>query len=115
MNQKENLRESLRSIGLLAFAFLLLLAGCGKVSSRPHSATLTWKASTTPDVRYNVYRTSMMNGNVKKLTPQPITATQFVDPTVQSGLTYSYAVTSVDSKGIEGRPSDAVEVTVPTP
>jgi len=57
----------------------------------------------------------MMNGNVKKLTPQPITATQFVDPTVQSGLTYSYTVTSVDSKGIEGRPSDPVTAVVPSP
>src|ERR1700674_3998031 len=108
MNQKENLREPLRSMGLLAFSSLLLLAACGKENSRPHSATLTWKASTTPDVRYNVYRTSMINGNVKKWTPHPITATQVVDPTVKSGLTYSYAVTSVDSKGIEGRPSDPV-------
>jgi fibronectin type 3 domain-containing protein len=115
MKQKENSREPRRRSGALAFAFLLLLAGCGRWRDRPHSVTLTWKASTTPDVRYNVYRTSMMNGNLKTLTPQPITATQFVDSTVQSGLTYSYAVTSVDSKGIESRRSDPAVVTVPTP
>ena len=99
----------------IAFAILLLVAGCGRLHDRAHTATLTWKASTSPVPGYIVYRRSMQNGNVKKLTPQPITAIQFADSTVQAGLTYSYTVTSVDSKGNESRPSDPVMVRVPTP
>jgi fibronectin type 3 domain-containing protein len=114
MNQKANSPASRHCTGLFAIVFLLLFAGCGRLRDRPHSATLTWKASTSPVIGYNVYRTSMQNGNVRKLTPQPIAATQFVDSTVQAGLRYSYAVTAVDSKGTESRPSDPVVAEVPS-
>jgi fibronectin type 3 domain-containing protein len=57
----------------------------------------------------------MLNGNVKKLTPQPVTETRFVDSTVESGLTYSYAVTSLDSKGYESLRSAPAAATIPNP
>lgn len=115
MNRKAKLTSLRRALAGLAVASVFFLAGCGKSPGRPHSATLTWDASTSAVVGYNVYRTSKLNGNVRKLTPQPINATRFVDSTVQPGLTYSYAVTSVNSKGQESRPSTPALATIPDP
>lgn len=105
----------------LAFGFVLL-AGCGRASSRdnelsprPHSVTLHWKASTSTVVGYNVYRSYPPGAPFKKLTPQVVTATQYVDTTAEGGDTYVYYVTSVDSKGGESLPSAPTTVTVPRP
>jgi hypothetical protein len=114
-NRNTKLTAPWRFHGLLAFAIVVLLASCGKSHGRPHSVTVSWTAIKSPVVGCNVYRTSMRNGNVKKLTSQPITATQYVDSTVQPGLTYSYTVTSVDSKGNESRPSAPIVAKVPSP
>lgn len=81
-------------------------------ASNPHSATITWTASTSPVVGYNVYRSTPQN-RVVKLTRKPINATEYTDKTVEAGETYIYSVTSVDSKGVESRPSEGVSVTVP--
>jgi fibronectin type 3 domain-containing protein len=76
---------------------------------------MSWTASTSAVVGYNVYRTSPPDGQRKKLTPQLVTPTQYTDSNVEAGQTYSYVVTSVDSKGIESRPSAVIVVTVPKP
>ena len=57
----------------------------------------------------------MVSGNVRKLTPQPIKETRFVDTTVEAGLTYSYTVTSVNAKGEESPPSPPVVRKIPEP
>jgi fibronectin type 3 domain-containing protein len=41
------------------------------------------------------------------------TQTTYVDSTVQSGMTYSYEVKSVDSSGVESSPSNVISVTIP--
>src|SRR5258708_2899623 len=105
--------------GLLVFAivflFASLLTGCGRFRGRdaktpatPHAVTLSWTASTSPVAGYNVYRASPIAGPVVKLSTRPVAANQFIDTTVEAGHIYSYFVTSVDSKGVESRPSDAV-------
>jgi fibronectin type 3 domain-containing protein len=99
----------------LAFAIIFLLAACGKSQSRPHSVTVSWTTSTSPVAGYNVYRTLMPDGPRIKLTPQPVTLTQYVDSRAAAGQTYSYAVTSVDPKGNESSPSATIVVTVPKP
>lgn len=115
----------LRSVSLFSLAVLLLLAGCGKLRdwydakaglSGPHSVTISWAANNPPVAGYNVYREGQSGGPISpmRLTPQIVTGTQFTDTTVEAGRIYSYYVTSVDSKGLESRPSARISVTVPT-
>lgn len=76
-----------------------------------HTVTLSWKASTTAEVSYNVYRRGM-SGTVK-LNPQPLTATTYVDRNVQPGQTYYYIAKAVNAKGTESSASNEVLVTIP--
>jgi len=106
----------------LVLATVFLLAGCGKphsanleVRHKPHSVTLSWKASTSKVVGYNVYRSYPPGAPFIKLTPQSVPAIQYIDTTVKAGNTYMYYVTSVNSKGVESRPSGQVAITVPIP
>src|SRR5579864_2415598 len=99
---------SLRRLFLLLLLALLLLPGCGRLrrlfaSKAPenlHSVTISWTASTSPVARYYVYRLYGLRGP-DRLTNAVVPRTQYTDGTVGAGQTYSYYVTSVDSKGIE--------------
>ena len=112
--------RAIRSLCLFAFVMLLCLTGCEKVRGffspsapeNPHFVTISWNASKTPVVGYNVYREYQYSGAVR-LTPQPIASTQYVDGSVQGGRTYDYYVTAVDSRGLESKPSEKITVTVP--
>ncbi len=90
------------------------LSGTG-VQSQAHSVTLSWTASTIGVRRYNVYRSSDSGVQFTKLNPAPIATTQYNDPTVQTGQTYFYAATSLDSKNVESGFSNEASVTIPTP
>ncbi|HEY2645880.1 MAG TPA: fibronectin type III domain-containing protein [Candidatus Acidoferrales bacterium] len=101
----------------LLFAALSLLAGCQKVRGLfarldPHSVTIGWTASSSPVAGYNVYRETQFSGPIK-LTPKMVTGTEYIDKNVESGRTYSYFVTSVDSRGLESKPSEKISATVP--
>jgi len=122
MKRNANLEVPWHFRGLLAFALVFLLTGCGRFRSRDaearsnlHSVTLSWTPGTSPVAGYNVYRASPAGGPVVKLSARPVAANQFIDTTVEAGHTYSYFVTSVDSKGVESPPSLFVFATVPTP
>jgi len=78
-----------------------------------HSVNLSWKASTTTGVTYNVYRVGP-SGTVK-LNSVPLTQTTYVDRTVQPGQTYDYIIKAVSAKGSESIPSNQVRVTIPSP
>lgn len=110
-----------RSACLLSLTAVFLFAGCGKVlgwfhqAGNPHSVTIAWNPSATPVQGYNVYRAASPSGAPVKLTAKIVTETRYVDRTVEGGRTYSYYVTSVDSKGAESRPSSNITVTVPQP
>jgi hypothetical protein len=80
--------------------------------NEPHSVTITWVASKSPVLGYNVYREFQYEGPVK-LTPQILPGTQYTDTTVKRGRTYTYYITSVNSKGLESVPSERITVTVP--
>jgi len=77
--------------------------------------TLSWAASTSPVAGYYVYRISPPGKNYIKLNSEPLTATQYTDPTVEAGHTYTYYVTAVDSKKVESPASKLVSAMVPTP
>jgi Fibronectin type III domain len=78
-----------------------------------HSVNLSWKASTSPVVGYNVYRRGT-SGQIK-LNSEPVTGTTYVDSTVQSGQTYFYAIKAVNAKGTESTTSNEVRADVPSP
>jgi fibronectin type 3 domain-containing protein len=63
---------------------------------------------------YNVYRGTNTGGPyVSKLTPSPIPSTQFTDTGLQSGQTYFYVVTAVDSNGAESLYSNQATASIP--
>jgi fibronectin type 3 domain-containing protein len=90
------------------------LSGTG-VQAVSHSVTLSWTASTSTVVGYNVYRSTVSGGPYTLLTSSPVTGTTFTDTTVQARVTYYYVVTAVDSSGNESAYSNEASVTVPTP
>lgn len=99
-----------------------MLSGCGATSSSstsanitpgaPHSVTLSWQPSTSSNVvGYNVYRGNQ-SGSYGLLVSMNST-TSYVDPAVQSGNTYYYVVTAVDSVGSESTYSNQAQAVVP--
>jgi hypothetical protein len=83
----------------------------------PHSVSLSWRApASSSNVRgYNVYRTAISGGQYSKVNGSPATSTSFVDSSVDSGRTYWYAVTTVDSSNTESGYSNIATAVVPTP
>jgi hypothetical protein len=81
-----------------------------------HPTILNWTASTSQNVAgYNVYRSTTSGGTYTKLNTALITGTTFTDGSCQSGQTYYYAATSVDTSGNESAYSTPVPATIPTP
>ena len=78
-----------------------------------HSVSLSWKASPSAVVGYNVYRRSA--SGVVKLNSEPVTGTSYLDRTVQPGQTYFYVTKAVSGKGTESTASNEVRADVPSP
>jgi fibronectin type 3 domain-containing protein len=79
-------------------------------------ARLVWRPSVASDLAgYIVYRRAATGPGREwtRLTPQPITATTWVDTTVASGQTYDYRVTAIDQSGNESAPSVEARAAVP--
>ncbi|MBN2508489.1 MAG: HYR domain-containing protein, partial [Verrucomicrobia bacterium] len=78
---------------------------------------LDWDDHAEPDVLgYNIYRASTAGGEYAQLNGALLTTSDYVDAGLQSGATYYYVVTAVDSSNNESAPSGIVEaVTVPGP
>jgi len=91
------------------------LAKRSRTASAPgkRSVVLQWKASTTPNVRYNVYRGPYWGVYPDKLNSEPIEGTTFTDTTVLSGQAYWYVVKAINAKGEEGQGSNATSATIP--
>jgi hypothetical protein len=110
----------LRLSCVLALFMLSSVAGCGKLRAlfspsapeNPHFVTISWNPSKSPVAGYNVYREYQYSG-AERLTPKILTQTQYVDGTALGGRTYVYYVTSVDSRGLESKPSETITVSVP--
>jgi Abnormal spindle-like microcephaly-assoc'd, ASPM-SPD-2-Hydin len=77
----------------------ITLSGTG---TQAQKVALGWTASTSTVIGYNVYRGTVTGGPYSsKLTSSPVGSTEFTDTAVQSGQTYYYVVTSVDSNDVE--------------
>jgi len=88
------------------------LTGAG-VAPVQHSVTLTWNASTSTVAGYNVYRSTVSGGPYVKINSSLVTALNYTDSTIQSGTTYYYVTTAVDSSGNESVFSNEVSATIP--
>ena len=88
------------------------LTGTG-VSNGPHSVALSWTASTSPVVGYNVYRSTTSGGPYTKLNTTLIPSTSYNDQNVQSGMTYYYVATAVNSAGLESAYSNQAVAVIP--
>jgi hypothetical protein len=79
----------------------------------PHKVTLTWAASSTSGAGYNVYR-GAISGGPYALLASGMASTSYTDTNVQSGTTYYYVTTAVDSAG-ESAYSNEVQAVIPMP
>lgn len=90
----------------------VITAATGGACVVDHYVSLTWTASTTPNVTYNVYRRILPTDSWAKVNSAPITGTAYNDVPVQSGQSYYYAATAV-SGSQESAYSTPIQVTVP--
>jgi hypothetical protein len=87
----------------------------GSATAPQHSVALAWSASSSNDVvAYNIYRGTTSGGPYSLLTSMN-SSTADTDSTVQSGTTYYYVVTAVDSAGAESAYSNPTQAAVPSP
>jgi hypothetical protein len=79
-----------------------------------HSVALSWNASTSTNVvGYNVYRGTISGGPYAQINSALDASTNDTDTTVQSGRSYYYVVTAVDSNGAESAFSSQVPAVIP--
>jgi hypothetical protein len=88
------------------------LSGTG-VAVVNHSVSLSWIASASSVVGYNTYSSTQAGGPYTKMTNAPVAATSYTDSAVQTGSTYFFVVTSVDSSNVESAFSNEVSALVP--
>ena len=80
--------------------------------AQQYSVLLTWDASSSPVVGYNLYRGPAI-GVYSKINTALDPATQYTDTTVVAGARYYYAATAVNSAGEESTFSTPIQVVVP--
>lgn len=91
----------------LVFLLSLIVFWPAKAGQQQHGVTLTWTASTSPNVTYNMYR-AISGGPYTKVNAQPISGLTFFDGTGGAGTQYFYVATAVDSSGVESKLSNEV-------
>jgi hypothetical protein len=90
------------------------LTGTGMLAPQ-HSVSLSWTASTSTVVGYNVYRGAQTGGPYTMISSGSVTGTVYTDSTVQAAQTYYYVVTAVDGSGGESVYSNQVQAVIPSP
>ena len=90
------------------------LTGSGAAAGS-HSVSLHWTASPSTVTGYNVYRGSTSGGPYARVNPVLNAGTSYVDSGVQSGATYYYVSTAVNSGGTESKYSGETQVVIPSP
>jgi len=88
------------------------LTGSGTQASQ-HSVALSWDASTSQVIGYNVYRRVGSSGSYTKLNSSVNATTSYTDTSVQSGQTYNYVTTAVDSSNLESAYSNQATAAIP--
>jgi len=88
-------------------------SGSGTSSSSGHSVALSWDPSTSTVVGYNIYRGTQSGGPYSLLNSSLLSSTSYTDSSVQSGTTYYYVSTAVDSSNVESSYSNEASATIP--
>jgi hypothetical protein len=93
----------------------IALSGTG-VTPAPssHSVALSWVASASSVIGYNVYRGTQSGGPYSQSNSSLVAGTTYSDSSLAAGQIYWYVVKSVAGNGIESGPSNEAMVTVPT-
>ena len=78
-----------------------------------HTVGLSWNASTSTVVGYNVYRGTQSGGPYQLLTSAPEPNTSYTDGTVLTGTTYYYVTTAVDANHAESIHSNEAQAVIP--
>jgi hypothetical protein len=82
-------------------------------AQQAHSVNLSWSASTSTAVGYNVYRSTVSGTGFVRVNPSLIGNLTYSDTTVHGGTTYYYIATAVDSSGKESADSNEVSAIIP--
>ena len=82
-------------------------------STNPASVTLSWNPSPSTVSGYNLYRSTVNGSGYVKMNSSLISGTSYDDTNVQSGTTYFYVATSVDSGGDESTNSNQASAIIP--
>jgi hypothetical protein len=108
---------------VLASVFLLVLLlsvewvratrGRSHVSANRHKVLLTWGASSSPGVKYNVWRSTTSEIRFVKINATPIQGLSYTDDTVQNAVTYIYVARAADVLGNESPDSPRFTITIP--
>ncbi|HTW22470.1 MAG TPA: choice-of-anchor D domain-containing protein [Candidatus Baltobacteraceae bacterium] len=91
---------------------VISLSGTG-VAQTSYSVSLSWAPSASSVVGYNVYSGTVSGGPYTKLTSSPVDATSYTDKSVQSGQTYYFVVTAVNSEKQESAYSKQASAVIP--
>jgi hypothetical protein len=103
---------------LFTFLFLLLALSMGGQSSTPHGVQVSWVASSTPGVVYQVFRCTGSCTPTSTWTSLCTlscgTGVTYLDPAAALlvNTTYSYEAVAIDSNGNLSGPSNIATVTV---
>lgn len=88
-------------------------AGSPAWTGTPHGVCLSWAASTSTVVGYNVYRGTISGGPYSKLTTTLTANLFFLDTTAAVSTQYFYVATAVDSNSNESGYSNQASITTP--
>ena len=90
------------------------LSGTGATGTGvQHKVSLAWSPPSSSVAGYRVYRATGSSTSFTRLNSTLAALASYVDSSVQSGVGYTYYVTSVNSSGVESVPSNKTSATVP--
>jgi fibronectin type 3 domain-containing protein len=90
----------------------ITLSGTG-VASGPHTVALNWAASSSTVSGYNVYRSTTSGSGYVLNNSSLVSGLSYTDSSVQSGTSYYYVTTAVDSNGDESVYSNEAQAVIP--
>ncbi len=89
------------------------VTGVNFTAAATHSVALSWNASTSPVVGYNVYRSVRSGSDYSRVNLRLISGLAFTDNGLLGRSTYYYVTTSVDAIGNESTVSNQVTARIP--
>jgi fibronectin type 3 domain-containing protein len=91
----------------------IALSGTGVAQQVQHNVQLSWTDSGSGLSGFNVYRSTSSGSGYILLNGALVSTDAFTDSTAQSGTTYFYVTTAVDSTGTESSYSNEAQAIIP--